>query len=342
MTEVLNQKVFTAFQVVSCRFVNGRNASIKASRTHLSLAIKLGTNSCAELDINLFDVPDLYDVNIIGSMFKTWLRDLPTEILPKTIQAKIARECMGATECPQLLKDELSLLPPWNYYLLFAITCHLSLLLTYEKTNKMNFKNLCICFQHSLRIDTFCFQFLVQDWQHCWRQGCWTEKEALAEEYRMIDRELHGNGDDGDDDIPQDFEVFTEDCPENPSSSFPAVTETRSLTPSGSQYNTMDERSLTSSGSGQLPFRGRGQQEPQHIPLTVNHPRNEHLSTIYSESSSTPTNAEFQEHQNDSSDTVNLYRDESTSRTPLPKLAPMTPVSPITHHFHSRSQSRSS
>lgn len=136
--------------------------------------------------MDLFNEPELYDINIIGSMFKTWLRDLPTEIFPKPIQAKIATECSGAKEVPQLLKDELSLLPPWNYYLLFAITCHLSLLTAYSGKNKMNYSNLCICFQPALRVDAFCFQFLVQHWRDCW-QGCWTEKAALEEEYRILD-----------------------------------------------------------------------------------------------------------------------------------------------------------
>ncbi|KAH0842521.1 hypothetical protein FOPE_07600 [Fonsecaea pedrosoi] len=136
-----------------------------------------------EYDINLFDEPELYDINTIGSMFKSWLRELPDEILPKSVQNKIATQCAGATSAPQLLKDELSRLPPFNYYLLFAITCHLSLLNSYAEKNKMDYRNLCICFQPCLKIDAFCFQFLVMDWKNCW-QGCWTEKEYLEEEYR--------------------------------------------------------------------------------------------------------------------------------------------------------------
>ncbi|KAI9683338.1 MAG: hypothetical protein M1829_005408 [Trizodia sp. TS-e1964] len=139
-----------------------------------------------ELDIDLFNEPDLYDINIIGSMFKAWLRELPDDIFPKSSQLLIAEKCAGATETPQLLKDELSKLPPFNYYLLFAITCHLSLLHSYVDKNKMDYRNLCICFQPCLRIDGFCFQFLVCDWKNCW-QGCWTEKEALEAEYLHLD-----------------------------------------------------------------------------------------------------------------------------------------------------------
>ncbi|KAI9833458.1 MAG: hypothetical protein M1819_003616 [Sarea resinae] len=140
----------------------------------------------SELDIDLFDEESLYDINIIGSMFKAWLRELPDEIFPKSTQAKIFEICHGSTETPQMLKDELSKLPPYNYYLLFAITCHISLLHQHSEQNKMDFRNLCICFQPCIKIDAFCFQFLVCDWKNCW-QGCWTEKEALAEEYRILD-----------------------------------------------------------------------------------------------------------------------------------------------------------
>lgn len=120
-------------------------------------------------------------------MFKAWLRELPTEIFPKETQDRISKQCAGQTEVPGLLKDELSRLPPWNYYLLFAITCHLSLLHAYVDKNRMNYANICICFQPCLRIDPFCFQFLVCHWRSCW-QGCWTEKAALEEEYRVLDQ----------------------------------------------------------------------------------------------------------------------------------------------------------
>lgn len=143
------------------------------------------TDAFPELDINLFDEPDLYDINIVASMLKAWLRELPDEIFPKATQNKIAENCLGAKFAPQMLKDELSKLPPFNYYLLFAITCHISLLHTNSAKNKMNYHNLCICFQPCMRIDGFCFQFLVCDWKNCW-QGCWTEKEFLTEEYRVL------------------------------------------------------------------------------------------------------------------------------------------------------------
>ncbi|SPQ18601.1 bb20ae07-2eab-4d11-be54-98f5ee273156 [Thermothielavioides terrestris] len=140
-----------------------------------------------ELDVDLFEQPDLYDINIIGSMLKAWLRELPDELFPKEAQERIARECAGAEKVPQMLIDELSNLPPFNYYLLFAITCHLSLLLAHSEKNKMDFRNLCICFQPCMKIDTFCFKFLVCDWRDCWK-GCKNEAKYIEEEYALFDQ----------------------------------------------------------------------------------------------------------------------------------------------------------
>ncbi|KAF1984601.1 Rho GTPase activation protein [Aulographum hederae CBS 113979] len=146
-----------------------------------------------ELDINLFDEPELHDINIIGSMFKAWLRDLKDEIFPKATQFKIQEACLNAKTTPQMLKDELSKLPPFNYYLLFAITCHISLLHSCSQENKMDYRNLCICFQPCMKIEPFCFQWLVLDWRNCW-QGCWTEKEYLAiEEAAEAQKEMPGS-----------------------------------------------------------------------------------------------------------------------------------------------------
>lgn len=145
------------------------------------------TNLRAEYDVNLLEQNDLYDINIVGSMLKAWLRELPDELFPKEAQERIARECYGAEKVPQMLIDELSNLSPFNYYLLFAITCHLSLLLAHSDKNKMDFRNLCICFQPCMKIDAFCFKFLVCDWRDCWR-GCKNEGKFIQEEYRIFDQ----------------------------------------------------------------------------------------------------------------------------------------------------------
>lgn len=143
----------------------------------------------AEYDVDLFTCEDLYDINIIGSMLKAWLRELPDELFPKEAQDRIARECagQGSDKVPQMLVEELSNLSPFNYYLLFAITCHLSLLLAHSDKNKMDFRNLCICFQPCMKIDAFCFKFLVCDWRDCWK-GCKTEGKYIEEEYKLFDQ----------------------------------------------------------------------------------------------------------------------------------------------------------
>ncbi|OXV11444.1 hypothetical protein Egran_00802 [Elaphomyces granulatus] len=180
-----------------------------------------------KLDINLFDVPDLYDINTIGSMFKAWLRELPDELFPKETQAMIAEKCEGATTAPQLLRDELSKLPPYNYYLLFAITCHLNLLHSYVDQNKMDYRNLCICFQPCMKIDGFCFQFLVCDWKNCW-QGCFTEREFLKAETEAVEK------------VEREIQPRLNDLPPSP------------------HDFTYDERAISSSGSSQAAAQSEG------------------------------------------------------------------------------------
>lgn len=180
------RKAYTGFLEVIYRLGIGNGSStpvrVQGKPNHCNHYI----NHFAEYDCDLFEVEELYDVNIVGSLFKAWLRDIPDEILPKSTQDRLTAAAGGAENAPQMLKDELSRLPPWNYYLLFAITCHLSLLNTCADKNKMTYNNLFICFAPALKMNNDCFRWLVTDWRNCW-QGCWTEKEFLDQEYGVLD-----------------------------------------------------------------------------------------------------------------------------------------------------------
>lgn len=142
-----------------------------------------------QLDVDLLDEQELYDPNNIGSLLKSWLRDLPDDIFPadkqKELQQKLADKdpeySRPGRPVPQELRDTLSELSPFNYYLLFAVTCHLSLLLSHAETNRMDLHNLNICIGPCLRMDRWLFNYLVGDWRHCW-QGCYTEKAYLEAE----------------------------------------------------------------------------------------------------------------------------------------------------------------
>lgn len=138
-----------------------------------------------ELDIDLLS-EEIGDTNEIASMLKAWFRELPSELMDSRIQKQLADGLEKQNpnyknvgqDAPQLLRDTLSELPPFNYYLLFAITCHLSLLLTNKDRNKMDLNNLAVCVGPCLNLERWLFNYLVGDWRHCW-QGCFTEKEYL-------------------------------------------------------------------------------------------------------------------------------------------------------------------
>ena len=131
-------------------------------------------------------------MNTVGSLFKAWLRDLPEDVFPQSIQEQLSARHNSEEKAPQELRDILSSLPPWNYYLLFAITCHLSLLHAYQEKNKMTYHNLFVCFAPALKMNSDCFRWLVSDWRNCWK-GCLTEKSALEEEYRVLDGDVPYN-----------------------------------------------------------------------------------------------------------------------------------------------------
>ena len=121
-------------------------------------------------------------------MFKAWLRDLPDEVFPRKIQNRISDKVGNLSEqqaAPEILKTELSNLPPFNYYLLFAVTAHITMLLNASKENKMTFHNLCVCFMPALKMDMPCFTWLILDWKNCW-QGCATERDYMEREYDFL------------------------------------------------------------------------------------------------------------------------------------------------------------
>jgi len=122
-------------------------------------------------------------------MFKAWLRDLPDEIFPKMLQHQISASVGNLSEhqgAPEMLKEELSKLPPFNYYLLFAVTAHITMLLNASKENKMSFHNLCVCFMPALKMELPCFSWLILDWKNCW-EGCATEKQYMEREYALLE-----------------------------------------------------------------------------------------------------------------------------------------------------------
>lgn len=125
-------------------------------------------------------------------MLKRWLSNLPP-VLPPETQTDIIRKCSEASPAapgsstPEYMKQKLSELPPWNYYLLFAITGHISFLHNHREQNKMTYENLFRCFAtRALQVEPYIFWWLVWDWRNCWL-GCAKEEEYKSNEYQFLD-----------------------------------------------------------------------------------------------------------------------------------------------------------
>ncbi|KAI5804185.1 hypothetical protein DFH27DRAFT_396636 [Peziza echinospora] len=121
------------------------------------------------------------DIHTVTSLLKGYFRALPEALFPAESQKRIYDQCKEHPESekpPQCFLDELSRLPPYNYYMLYLLSAHLSNVNRQSDINKMNLSNLGMIFCSTLRIDRFCFNWLVGHWADCW-QGCWTENEEL-------------------------------------------------------------------------------------------------------------------------------------------------------------------
>jgi hypothetical protein len=203
-------------------------------------------------------------------MFKAWLRQLPEQVFPQEIQNRVIQKCAKIepqpTSTPQYLKDEISQLPPWNYYLLFAITCHISLLHNCSKDNKMTYGNLCVCFAPCLKIEQWIFQWLILDWKNCW-QGCSTEREYLEKEYILLEEAKQQGGGE----VESAVQAAPRPKPANtPKSNIRTVEESARSVSSSGHYG-----SAVSSSSTLVPSRDRPLQHFDKIPPPPAAPRDQ-------------------------------------------------------------------
>jgi hypothetical protein len=202
-------------------------------------------------------------------MFKAWLRQLPEQVFPQEIQNRVIQKCAKVepqpTSTPQYLKDEISQLPPWNYYLLFAITCHISLLHNCSKDNKMTYSNLCVCFAPCLKIEQWIFQWLILDWKNCW-QGCSTEREYLEKEYIILEETKQQNG---------EVDGPAQSTPKQKPASTPKSNDRTVEEATRSASSTGHYGSTTSSSSTLVPSRDRPLQHFDKIPPPPATPRDQ-------------------------------------------------------------------
>ncbi|KAF8534017.1 hypothetical protein BDD12DRAFT_809690 [Trichophaea hybrida] len=153
---------------------------------HTSVVDDLRSEFKIRHDVDLFENPP-DDLHTVSSLLKGWFRSLPDAVLPLDVQKRIYDRCKDETESPrppQAFIDELSNLPPYNYYLLNHLFSHLSTICLASDINKMNLSNLGMIFCSTLRIDRFCFNWLVNSWADCWA-GCLTEEDEYIRTEQM-------------------------------------------------------------------------------------------------------------------------------------------------------------
>jgi hypothetical protein len=249
-------------------------------------------------------------------MLKAWLRELPDELLPKAAQERIATQMVTNEEVSQVLIDELSNLPPFNYYLLFAITCHLSLLLAHSAKNKMDFRNLCICFQPCMKIDAFCFKLLVVNWRDCWK-GCKTEEEWVKREYAEMAIPLDFTTVDGRSSTAVEFHderaISSSDSSKPPSVGLNNAGRSKSPSAQAGGGQSLNGSAPTQNGSAHNEQPATPRSRPQNMAVS----QSIGSLALSSDMSSTPS-------------TTVAAREDTPSNMSSITLSPIQPLSPMT------------
>ncbi|TGZ79568.1 RhoGAP-domain-containing protein [Ascodesmis nigricans] len=130
-------------------------------------------------DVDLFENPP-NDLHTVSSLLKSYLRSLPEPVIPKDVQTRMYERCKDHADLsrpPTEFIEELSKLPPYNYYLLRYLFSHLSAVNDASGINKMNIPNLAMIFCPTLRMDRFAFNWLAGNFNMCWTMGCVGEEE---------------------------------------------------------------------------------------------------------------------------------------------------------------------
>ena len=133
---------------------------------------------------------DIFDVNCVASLFKSWLRDLDGSIFPTQLQNQVVAEHPDSEEVPvDSLRQALFQLEPCNYYLVFASTRQLRQMWLASAYNKMTVSNLFLCTGSALGLHGDIFRWLVVGWDEVFAELKCHEEDAYRDaEYRAAGR----------------------------------------------------------------------------------------------------------------------------------------------------------
>eukprot|EP00039_Didymoeca_costata_P008597 m.113814 g.113814 ORF g.113814 m.113814 type:complete len:502 (-) comp14148_c0_seq4:478-1983(-) len=103
------------------------------------------------------------DVNVVASLLKLYLRELPTPLIMNTEPFVAATKLASKDEQMSASKDALATLTLFHYSMLGALCRHLCNVASYCEDNHMDVSNLVVSFHPTTQLPSIVLQFLVEN-----------------------------------------------------------------------------------------------------------------------------------------------------------------------------------
>ena len=157
--------------------LSGSNVVIKALKERFN----------TEGDVDLLADGQYYDVHAIASLFKLYLRELPTTVLTRELHIEFMRvlDLNDKKEKIMAFNALVHRLPPPNFSLLRALSLYLLEVVNNSEKNKMSVRNLGIVFAPTLNIPAPVFAQFLSDFDDVFDSGVAAEGQTRTVEVNM-------------------------------------------------------------------------------------------------------------------------------------------------------------
>lgn len=145
-----------------------------------------------EGDIDLIDDGEYYDVHAVASLFKTYLRELPSPILTRDLHIEFLKvlELDTQEEKVKAFNVLVHRLPPVNFSLLRAMSDYLLEVTENSGKNKMSIRNMGIVFSPTVNIPTPVFNLFLSEFEAIFQTEPPTQ-ESKGQQPQLQRAEVH-------------------------------------------------------------------------------------------------------------------------------------------------------
>jgi RhoGAP domain len=155
-------------QALKEKFNNGNTPEfcLKLDYTVLLKGLSLIIILQSDMDVDLLNCNEYYDIHAVAGLLKLFLRELPTPILTQTFQKDFLHvtDLIDRNDRITEISRLVARLPLTNYTLLRALVAHLIRVVQHCSVNKMTVRNISIVFSPTLNIPAGVFMLMLAEY----------------------------------------------------------------------------------------------------------------------------------------------------------------------------------